>query len=100
MAWQGGERRVHVGTKLDEEWAAFIREHDFLVGLSTDGPREPRHLPCDERRARLRSGDARPRHLREGAVAYNLLTTVHAADERRGREVYRFLRDECGARLK
>jgi len=32
-------------------------------------------------------------------VDYNVLTTVHAANERRGREVYRFLRDECGARF-
>ena len=26
------------GTKLDEEWAAFFKEHDFLVGISIDGP--------------------------------------------------------------
>ena len=28
------------GTKLDEDWAAFLKEHDFLVGISIDGPRE------------------------------------------------------------
>ena len=38
-------------------------------------------------------------HLRAGGVDYNTLTTVHAANERRGREVYRFLRDDCGARF-
>jgi len=38
-------------------------------------------------------------HLRVGGVEFNVLTTVHAANERRGREVYRFLRDECGARF-
>ena len=27
-----------------------------------------------------------------------MLTTIHAANADRGREVYRFLRDECGAR--
>ena len=35
--------------------------------------------------------------LRRHTVDYNILTTVHPANEHRGREVYRFLRDECGA---
>lgn len=28
------------GTLLDEEWALFLQEHDFLVGLSLDGYKE------------------------------------------------------------
>ena len=35
--------------------------------------------------------------LRRHGVDYNILTTVHAANQHRGREVYRFLRDDCGA---
>ena len=38
-------------------------------------------------------------HLRDAGVEWNALTTVHAANAERGREVYRFLRDECGARF-
>jgi Iron-sulfur cluster-binding domain len=37
--------------------------------------------------------------LRQTGVQWNALTTVHAASQDRGREVYRFLRDECGARF-
>ena len=37
--------------------------------------------------------------LRAAGVEWNALTTIHAANADHGREVYRFLRDECGARF-
>jgi uncharacterized protein len=36
--------------------------------------------------------------LQEHGVEWNALTTVHAANAEHGREVYCFLRDDCGAR--
>ena len=38
-------------------------------------------------------------HLRDAGVEWNALTTIHAANADQGREVYRFLRDGCGARF-
>ena len=98
-----GQRAEHAiqtnGTLLDPEWAAFLREHGFLVGISIDGPRELHDAYRVNKGGagsfdQVMSGLA---HLREAGVEWNALTTVHAANADRGAEVYRFLRDECGA---
>jgi len=84
------------GTLLNERWVAFLREHDFLVGLSIDGPRR-----LHDRYRATRKGaptfDAVMRALRllrREQVEFNTLTVVHRANARHGREVYRFLRGE------
>ena len=89
------------GTKIDEEWAAFFRENEFLVGISIDGPREI-HDTFRVTKGGRGSFDQVMRglgYLQAAEAEFNVLTTVHAANENRGREVYRFLRDECGARF-
>jgi len=89
------------GTLLDEEWAAFFREHGFLVGISIDGPREL-HDAYRVNKGGKGSFDqvmAGLEHLRRAGVEWNALTTVHAANADHAVEVYRFLRDECGARF-
>jgi hypothetical protein len=50
------------GTLLDENWARFLKEHRFLVGLSIDGPHDSRPLPghqarCADVRHRVRRGE-------------------------------------------
>jgi uncharacterized protein len=88
-------------TLLDEEWATFFRENDFLVGVSIDGPREL-HDTYRVNKGGKGSFDQVMRglaFLQDAAVEWNALTTVHAVNGDRGREVYRFLRDECGARF-
>ena len=129
FAWQGGEPtrlglgfyRVALGlqakyrrpgmvigntlqtndTLLDDEWCAFFKEHDFLFGLSLDGP-EKLHDACRVDKAR-RGSFARVmkglRLLQRHGVELNVLTTVHAANAPYPVEVYRFLRDEAGARF-
>jgi len=89
------------GTLLDEEWAAFFSEHDFLVGLSVDGPPDI-HDAFRVDKGGKGSFDHVMRglsHLHAAGVEWNALTTVHAANAGRGTEVYRFLRDDRGARF-
>jgi uncharacterized protein len=88
------------GILLDDEWCAFFKEHNFLVGLSVDGPRE---LHNTFRLDRGKQGTFdRVMHgwgaLRKHNVEFNILCTVNAANEKHGREVYRFFRDEMGAK--
>lgn len=87
------------GTLLDDEWAAFFKENDFLIGISLDGPRELHDV------YRLDKG-GRPtfdrvmrgvRLLQKHGVEFNVLTTVNRINGDYPLEVYRFLRDEVGA---
>ncbi len=88
-------------TLLDEEWAAFFKENDFLVGVSIDGPRELHDAYRVDKGGKgsfdkvVQGLDA----LREAGVDWNALTTIHAENAEHGREVYRFLRDELGAKF-
>jgi uncharacterized protein len=87
------------GTLIDDEWAAFLGEHRFLVGVSIDGPaevhdayrRDPLGRPTH---ARVLAGIER---LQAPAAEWNALVTIHRASEGRGVDVYRFLRNEAGA---
>ena len=88
------------GLLLDDDWCAFFKKHNFLVGLSVDGPRE---LHDTYRLDRKGGGtfDLAMRGwqcLRKHGVECNILCTVNAANQDHGRAVYRFFRDELGAK--
>ena len=86
------------GVLLDEEWCRFFREHDFLIGISLDGPRDLHDAyrvdkggqPTFERVMRG------VRLMQQHRVEFNVLTCVHAANADHPLDVYRFLRDEVG----
>jgi uncharacterized protein len=87
------------GTKLDDEWGAFFKENDFLIGLSVDGPKEI-HDTYRVNKGGAGSFDQVMRGwevLRKHEVEYNILCTVHAANAGHPLEVYRFFRDELKA---
>ena len=127
VAWQGGEptlmkldffrRSVEIvekyrrhgqtvqhtfqtnGILIDDDWCSFFKEHGFLVGLSVDGPRE---LHDTYRVDRNKQGTFDKvmkswRLLNQHGVQFNILCTVNAANEKHGRTVYRFFRDEMNA---
>lgn len=88
------------GILIDDQWCAFFKEHDFLVGLSVDGPREIHDAYRVDRHRRGTFDRVMQgwQCLRRHGVEFNILCTVNAANEKHGRTVYRFFRDELGAR--
>jgi uncharacterized protein len=83
------------GTLLTDEWCRFLKAHDFLVGLSIDGPADLHDVHRVDKRGRptferVRAGmEALKRH----GVEFNTLTVVSRENARRPLDVYRFLRE-------
>ena len=88
------------GILLDDQWCSFFKEHNFLVGLSVDGPRELHDAYRVDRQKRGTFDKVMQgwRYLRKHGVEFNILCTVNAVNEKHGRTVYRFFRDEMKAK--
>jgi uncharacterized protein len=122
FAWQGGEptllgveyfrRLVEIQAKyangkritnafqtngilLSDSWAELFLKHQFLIGISIDGPRELHDTYRVDKGGQptfdrvMRGIELLKRHK----VEFNTLTTVHRANSVAPLEVYRFLRE-------
>lgn len=83
------------GTLLTDEWCRFLKDYNFMVGISLDGPEE-----IHDRYRRDRAGkgtfDKAIRGLsllQEHGIECNVLTSVARETASRPLEVYRFLKD-------
>jgi len=87
------------GTLLDEDWARFLKQHNFLVGLSIDGPREIHDYFRVTKHAEPTFDKvfAAAKMLQKHGVRFNTLTCVHRFNASRPLDVYRFLRRELGS---
>ncbi len=89
------------GTLLTDEWGEFLAKHHVLVGLSMDGPARYHDAYRVNKAGRgthamvLRGWKI----LQKYGVDTNILCTVHAANADHPLEVYRYFRDELGARF-
>ncbi len=89
------------GTTLDDQWCEFFHEHEFLIGLSMDGPADLHDF------YRVDKG-GKPTHetvmrglkmMKRHKVEFNILTTVHAANAPHPLKVYRYFRDVIGTKF-
>lgn len=82
------------GTLLTPEWASFLKENGFLVGISVDGAgavhdryrRDKAGMPTLDRVVRGIE------LLYRAGVEYNTMTTVNKASEGHGLETYNFMK--------
>jgi len=89
------------GTRLDDAWCEFFRQHKFLVGLSVDGPRELHDTYRVDKGGKGTFDQVMGgwEMLRKHGVEFNILCTMHAANVQYPLKVYRFFRDELEARF-
>ncbi len=82
------------GTLLEANWGEFFKEHNFLIGLSLDGPRNlhDTYRVDKQGRSTFDSVMAGLEILKEHHVEFNTLTVVSRKNSQVPLEVYRFLR--------
>ncbi len=80
------------GTLLDEAWCEFLAEHNFLVGLSIDGPPQWHNayrVDHEGQGSFHRAWGAVERMNRYG-VEYNLLVTLNSVNAPHAGDIYRY----------
>ncbi|MCJ2376881.1 anaerobic sulfatase maturase [Vibrio sp. ZSDZ34] len=83
------------GILLNDEWCEFLAEHDFLVGLSIDGPEmlHNAHRKNRSGRGTFRQVMKAVELIHKHKVSFATLTCVNNLTSQNPLEVYRFLRD-------
>jgi uncharacterized protein len=83
------------GTLLTDEWCAFLKRHNFMVGISIDGPKAIHNRYRRDHKGkgtfdRVMQG---LKLLQKHKVDYNVMACVARETAKHPREVYRFLKD-------
>jgi uncharacterized protein len=84
------------GTLLTEEWCAFLKKHNFMVGISLDGPKEIHDRYRRDRKGAV-SFDLVIRGLKllqKHEVEYNVLACVARETAHKPLDVYRFFKSQ------
>jgi uncharacterized protein len=84
------------GTLLNDEWCAFLKKHNFMVGISLDGPQDIHDRYRHDRKGkgtfdRVIRG---LKLLQTHKVDYNVMACVARETAKHPLEVYRFLKDQ------
>ena len=88
------------GTLLDDDWGAFLKKNNFLVGLSIDGPRELHDLyrVAKDGKPTFDKVFGAAQMLHRHRVPFNTLSVIHRVNARKPLDVYRFLKNDVRPR--
>jgi len=83
------------GVLLDDEWCRFFKAHNFLIGISIDGPQH-----CHDRYRRYANGQASFEHVMRGInllkkheVEFNIMAVVNDHNVNYPLEFYHFFKE-------
>jgi uncharacterized protein len=78
------------GTLINEQWCRFLAKHNFLVGISLDGPADfhNSHRKNNGGKATFHSVERAIRLLQKHKVDFNILTTVNDMNSREPLQIY------------
>ena len=87
------------GILLNDEWCEFLAQHNFLVGLSIDGPQELHDMYRVTRSGKptFHLVMEAVERLKKYKVTFNALAVINRHNVKHPLEVYRFLTQELGA---
>lgn len=80
---------------IDDQWAKFLKENNFLVGVSLDGPAglHNKYRKDKEGNGTHQKVLAGIEKLKEYQVEYNILTVVNNVNAKKPKEVYQFFKE-------
>lgn len=89
------------GLLLDDEWCEFLKENNFLVGISIDGPAKfhDKYRYTKNKKPTLHLVMNAIERLRQHQITFNALCVVNRDNAKAPLEVYRFLRDEVKPKI-
>ncbi|MFH1282347.1 MAG: anaerobic sulfatase maturase [bacterium] len=88
------------GVLLDEEFCCFLKENNFLVGLSIDGPEElhDKHRRDKGNQPTFQKVFQAAKLLQQYRVPFNALVTLNYDNAKKPLDLYRFIRDNITPR--
>jgi len=82
------------GTLLNDAWCDFLKNNQFLIGISIDGPKaiHDRYRTTQNQKPSFDMVLQGLMMLKKYSIPFNTLTTVHKKNQKQGKQIYEYLK--------